>query len=191
MVAELNEREMKYSIFVVVNLLNLSSKTLSDSEQRKQLALLNCQAGRRALDASAFDSAAEYAKQGIQLLPEDGWKVEYDLQLELYTIGAVSAGFIGEVETLEKYCSEVLRRKDIPTTMASLFGGKKKKQKSFPFFNPRLGKAVNDIRLLNEFVRVQIDKWKLQHTLVEQTIATNSSLTATMTSFARNMEMVV
>merc|ERR1712226_86116 len=105
---------MKHSIFVVVNLLNLSSKTLSDSEQRKQLALLNCQAGRKALDASAFDSAAEYAKQGIQVLSEDGWEVDYDLQLELYTIGAVSAGFIGEVETLEEYCSEVLQRKDIP-----------------------------------------------------------------------------
>eukprot|EP00466_Bigelowiella_natans_P012200 jgi/Bigna1/68893/fgenesh1_pg.7_\ len=74
--------------------------------------------------------------------------------------------------------------------MASLFGGKKKKKKSFPIFNPRLGKAVNDIGLLNDFVRIQIDKWKLQHASVEQDIATSSSLTVTMTTFARSMEMV-
>jgi len=57
--------------FVVVNLLNEAEPQTLGRESRLQMARLNHQASVQAVMVSAFDSAAEYAGQGIAFLGDD------------------------------------------------------------------------------------------------------------------------
>ena len=108
------------AIFVVVNLLNAGENaansagaTTSEYEdqsdsRRVELAYLNCQAGERSMSLCAFDRAAEYASKGIQLLPDNAWMDHTELCLALYSIGAMAENYNGNVETMERYCKEVM-----------------------------------------------------------------------------------
>ena len=107
---ELDFDELNFSIFVVVNLLNNGpeDELLSNPEKRIALARLNCKAAQTAMAFSAFATCAEFSKKGIDLLPADAWSKEYELSLILYSIGAKAESFIGNLQCLEDYYSEVL-----------------------------------------------------------------------------------
>ena len=102
-------------VFVAVNLLNSGSENLAlGKEARIQLAKWNCVAGRKAVSSCAFESAALFAGKGVLFLPDNSWKDNYELALGLYSIGARAEGSLGNVETLERYCREVLSQDDRP-----------------------------------------------------------------------------
>lgn len=113
--SELNEEELDSAIFVIVDLLKGSSKTdVCDDEARLKLAHLNLKASQKAVRLSAFESAAKYAGEGIALLPDKAWENDYELCLQLYSIGAKAESFVGNVVTMEKYCEAVLSQENKP-----------------------------------------------------------------------------
>ena len=117
LVSRLDNQELDSAFFVVVNLLNgyCDDSRRNDWSSRLRLARLNLEASRKAISLSAFEGAAEYAGKGIELLPTDSaWKDHYDLSLNLYTVGAKAEGYIGNVETMEKYCNVVIGLQDRP-----------------------------------------------------------------------------
>jgi len=65
----LDEVDIEENLFVVVSLRNCGRPTLSKGD-RKALAHMNLQAGLRASDNAAFDSAAKYFKEGKTKLYE-------------------------------------------------------------------------------------------------------------------------
>lgn len=116
---KLSENEVEGAIFVIVNRFNEGSngthlddddeqRPYSTNERRIELARLNLRAANKAVAFSAFESAASYCRYGIRLLPSDRWEEHYDLTLKLYSLGAETEGFLGNVETMEQYCNEVL-----------------------------------------------------------------------------------
>jgi predicted ATPase len=111
----LDEKDLDSAIFVVVNLLNgVDEKLIKHDEARLDLARMNCSACQKAISFSAFESAASYAAIGIRLLPENAWVDHYDLTLKIYTLGASAESFIGNTETMELYCNQVLSQVDRP-----------------------------------------------------------------------------
>ena len=117
----LSVKERDASIFVLVNLLDgvsrrTSSKSVPagmvDAITRVELATLNLQAAEKAMGMSAFNMAARYASQGIDLLlaasKEAAWTVHFDLTLQLYTIGAESEGLQCNFESMKAYCEAIL-----------------------------------------------------------------------------------
>jgi predicted ATPase len=120
LIEQLETGDADVAIFVIVNLLNegldLRSEGSSFMEvvDRVRLAELNLQATRKAVALSAFKSASKYAKQGIQLLPENSWSEHYDMALELISYAAESEGSLGNREAMEYYCNKVLNRSEVP-----------------------------------------------------------------------------
>ena len=116
LLSRLNANELDSAIFVVVNLLNGYSddRKLGDDKSRLHLAQLNCEASRKAISLSAFESAAEYAAKGVQMLPENHWKEQYGLSHRLYTLGAKAESSIGNVEAMESYCKTLIGQQDRP-----------------------------------------------------------------------------
>jgi histidine kinase len=109
LLSHLDENELDSAIFVVVNLLNgADDRLIKDDKARLDLARLNYEAGCKAISLSAFESAAAYAAKGVRLLPENAWINQYDLTLNVHTIGAQAEGFIGNTEMMERYCTTVL-----------------------------------------------------------------------------------
>jgi predicted ATPase len=103
------EEELDSVIFMVVNLLNsnIDGQMEGDLDAQLDLARLNCRASEKAVLCSAFDSAAEYAAKGIQLLPQDAWVDHYELALNLHNVGAKAESVMGNTETMELYCKQV------------------------------------------------------------------------------------
>jgi predicted ATPase len=112
LLSHLEEKELDSALFVVVDLLN--GRMTGSQDSRLALAKLNCRASQKAILCSAFDSAAGYAAKGIQLLPENAWADHYELALTLRSLGAKAEGVLGNTETMERYCKQVLSQEDRP-----------------------------------------------------------------------------
>jgi predicted ATPase len=110
---QLSEKELDAIIFVVVNLLGEGSASALGDLKRIRLAELNLQAAQKATNFSAFSSAAKFARIGIELLPGDKWNNHCVLTLDLFSSAAESNGHLGNVESMESLCDEVLKQ-DIP-----------------------------------------------------------------------------
>ncbi|MBI1904636.1 MAG: AAA family ATPase [Rhodocyclales bacterium] len=80
----LKPEELEQRVFEVANHLNLAIDLLADPQARLDLAALNLKAGRRAKESAAFDSALDYLRTGLRLLPADCWRSCYELALELH-----------------------------------------------------------------------------------------------------------
>jgi predicted ATPase len=101
-------------IFLVLNLLNQADDKLLDYNKRLDLARLNYRASQKAVSLSAFESAADYATRGIRLLSKNAWVDHYEFTLLIYTTGAQAEGFIGNVDTMQHYCQQVLLQEERP-----------------------------------------------------------------------------
>jgi len=78
------EEDFESVLFDVVNHLNIGSDLIDNQHNRKMLARLNLQAGRKAKMSTAYADARRFLIKGIDLLPEGSWINEYDLTLSLY-----------------------------------------------------------------------------------------------------------
>ena len=112
--SELKEDELDSAIFVIVDLLKESSMENRELAAGFKLARLNLKASQKAVQLSAFESAAKYAGQGISLLPGTAWDDDYELCLQLFSVGAKAESFVGNVVTMEKYCQTVLSQEQKP-----------------------------------------------------------------------------
>jgi predicted ATPase len=110
---QLSEKECDDSIFVVVNLLYEGSASALEDLKRIRLAELHLQASQKAAIFSAFSSSAKFARRGIDLLPGDRWTNHCELTLDLFSTAAESYGYLGNVDSMESFCNEVLKQ-DIP-----------------------------------------------------------------------------
>jgi pentatricopeptide repeat protein len=114
--SNLNPHDLERSIFVVVNLLNEGKdsvglgETLYYSSKRIRMAELNLLAAKRAVSHSAFHSAVSYAQTGIELLSFDKWEGNFDLTLELYSLAAETEAYVGETDSMNRHCTEVVER---------------------------------------------------------------------------------
>jgi len=99
----LDKKKVEDSLFSIVDLIN-NGNVLKLAE----FAHANLRAAEKARDLSAFQSAAEYAAHGIDLLKEDKWSSNGSLALKLYTMGAEVEIMLGNVETAKNYSREVL-----------------------------------------------------------------------------------
>ena len=113
----LAEAEITEFIFVVVNLLNKSIGGRGlEAWKRLRIAELNLQAGKAAMVSSSFGQAAHYLQTGIQFLPNDHWKTQYELSLDLYSAAAEAEYCTGAVEAMDHHCRAIIAQKDRPVS---------------------------------------------------------------------------
>eukprot|EP00980_Cylindrotheca_fusiformis_P026018 scaffold15205_cov128-Cylindrotheca_fusiformis.AAC.3 len=110
----LDANGLEDKLFDVVDLINKGRVS-----KRHEFAELNLRAAKKAKKISAFPSAANYASNGIELLPSDKWTTHRAVTLGLYTLGCEVELALGHVEAAEIYSNEVLSRPEC-TTMEAL-----------------------------------------------------------------------
>jgi len=84
LLADTDESELEVRIFDIVGQYNQGADLLTDRDERKRLAELNLQAGRKAKYSSAYSAYAEYMKRSASLLPEEAWREQYHLMLDIH-----------------------------------------------------------------------------------------------------------
>ncbi len=114
-------RNREEFIFDIVNQLNKGVVGFRDDTDLIQLADLNLEAGRKAIDANAYDPAFKYLTTGIALLkgadntlPEDQppkeacWDEHYERCLALYTEAMEAAHLSANFDKIEELAEEIL-----------------------------------------------------------------------------------
>ncbi len=76
--------EVEDVVFDLVSHLNHGLALLVDPEERYQVAGLNLLAGRKAKDATAYQSARDYLSAGLSLLNDEAWNERFELVFGLH-----------------------------------------------------------------------------------------------------------
>jgi len=77
--------DLEENVFTIINQLNQGFVCIKTKIEKERLIHLNHLAGKKALDASAYEEAYKFFQIAIDLLPKNSWKSKYKLTLELYT----------------------------------------------------------------------------------------------------------
>jgi predicted ATPase/signal transduction histidine kinase len=81
---EKHQGQLDEHLFDIVNQLNGGHTLITNEVEKATLARLNWQAGKKAKDSTAYQSATNYLALGIQLLGETAWNAHYEIAFELY-----------------------------------------------------------------------------------------------------------
>lgn len=106
----LTKEQVEEDMFTIVDLINNGNIL-----KRPEFVAANLRAAEKASEISAFQSAAEYAAEGISLLKDTDWETNKPTALRLYIIGAEAELILGNVNTTERYREAVLCRSDLST----------------------------------------------------------------------------
>ena len=85
MLEQTPEEALPNHLFHIADQLNMGRSMITDQAEARRLADLNLKAGIRARDTAAFSAAVNYLQAGIDMLPHDAWKSDYDLAYSLYS----------------------------------------------------------------------------------------------------------
>ncbi|MFB2968323.1 AAA family ATPase [Aerosakkonema sp. BLCC-F183] len=84
LLANASPEEQGSKIFAIVNHLNQGFDADRSQEERLELLRLNCIAGKRAKEATAYGVAVNYFTAAERFLPPDSWQQDYEKSLEVY-----------------------------------------------------------------------------------------------------------
>jgi predicted ATPase len=110
LIYNLGDQLERDNIFNAVNLLNAGSPPSLEDSKKIELARLNLRAAETSVKVSAHESASRYASRGIDLLPPNCWRDQFDLSLQLHILGAEVEGCLGHVNKMEYHCDLVMKQ---------------------------------------------------------------------------------
>jgi predicted ATPase/signal transduction histidine kinase/tRNA A-37 threonylcarbamoyl transferase component Bud32 len=94
----------------LVNHLNFGAPLLTDPDERLDLARLNLVAGKRVKAATAYQAAASYLAEGMNLLSANSWEHDYELCFDLHAQRAECEYLNGRFEEAEALFEIILSR---------------------------------------------------------------------------------
>jgi predicted ATPase/signal transduction histidine kinase/CheY-like chemotaxis protein len=103
------QEKQEDKVFEIVNQLNIGITLITEPKEKHQLAQLNLVAARKARASTAYDAVSKYGNFGLELLPEDSWKTQYNLTLSLHEIAAEAVYVTGNFAKVEKLVDIVLQ----------------------------------------------------------------------------------
>jgi len=107
---ESSDEQKEERLFEIVSQLNLGQSLITDTTEKLLLAECNLQASQKALVATAYTSAFDYATSGLKLLDQSAWSNHYSLILNLHNVAAEAAYLIGNIDAMERYATEILQQ---------------------------------------------------------------------------------
>jgi len=88
-------------LFDIVHQFNASGSVPIRESYRKELVLLNFDAGKQAMETSSFGQALECFRCGLRFLGEEAWRREYALCLDMTSAAAEAAYALGEYTVMD------------------------------------------------------------------------------------------
>ena len=102
-------------LFNVVDFWNAGRELVTRSSEIELLTVLNFQAGKKALESSAFEASTRYLRIAIGLIPQDKrWTEHYELSLELHNALLKAEYSNGNWERLRDDINLILAQKNRP-----------------------------------------------------------------------------
>jgi PAS domain S-box-containing protein len=97
-------------LFDIANQFNRGTTTLTDPDEKTQVARINLFAGRKAKASTAFASACVYFSAGMARMYESDWGTQYELMFNLWLERAECEFLTGNLGKAEQLIAELLAR---------------------------------------------------------------------------------
>ncbi len=107
-------------LFEIVDHLNIGAGLLEDDAGKKELATLNLEAAGRAVSATAYVAARDYAVAGLSLLPNDSWQTEYELARDLHRVRVDAEYLRGDLEVSQQLIGTMRSKLRTPLEQAEV-----------------------------------------------------------------------
>ncbi len=121
MLAELKGKEKEEKLFDITNHLNFAAALITDSNEKRQLAILNLQAGIRAKLSAAYAPALQYIVAGMALMDDSNWSLDYATMYALHMERSESEYLCGNIDNAEKYFGITLQHAKTKTDKANVY----------------------------------------------------------------------
>ncbi|MCY6354885.1 AAA family ATPase [Clostridium sp. ZS2-4] len=108
-------------LFEIVRQLNVGRTIIIDKTECIKLAELNLKVGMEAKSSSAYKSAFNYFKTGIEMLSCDAWQEYYELTLQLYSELTEMSYLISDYEQMDKFAETVLQNAKTLTDKVKIY----------------------------------------------------------------------
>lgn len=95
-------------VFEIISQLNSARRLIVSPKEQKECAQMNLTAATKAIRTAAFETAANLLQIGISFLPENKWKDDYTLTLNLFTLYAETQYFLCNFEEASNLFDQVL-----------------------------------------------------------------------------------
>jgi Nif-specific regulatory protein len=107
-------------LFEIVDHLNAGRELVSDDVESRQLAELNLRAASKAIAATAYVAARDYAVAGLTWLPESRWGLDYELTKDLHRLEAEAEYLRGDFERSQEIVDAIFLELRTPVERAEL-----------------------------------------------------------------------
>eukprot|EP00957_Ditylum_brightwellii_P205436 15343880-Ditylum_brightwellii.AAC.1 len=105
--AQRKTTNIENALFIAASQLNRSQNIITEKGERIKVALLNLEAGEKAMSSSVFHLAASFFESGRNLLDEKCWDDNYRLSLKLYSYSSEVYYCIGNYNSMELVLGEL------------------------------------------------------------------------------------
>jgi predicted ATPase/class 3 adenylate cyclase len=143
-----SEAERDERLIDIVGHLNEGRHLIGEDTARRELARLNLEAGRRALRASAYESALGYLRIGQEMLPPDPWQQEPDLSFELACEAQQCAYLTGRHEEAEQDIERLLQHARSNLERAEVLSMRTRQYATTGRMADSIGAAIQGLNLL-------------------------------------------
>lgn len=112
LLAELQMDAPDRRVFETAAHLNRARNLIRTTEERLAVATLNLKAGTRARESAAFDSALDYFRCALDLLPVDAWKTQLRLALDVHLACAEAASLKSDFALMDRLLDNAAEQVD-------------------------------------------------------------------------------
>ena len=150
--------ELDDKIFNIMGHLNRSLDLIKDPAERIELAGYNLIAGRKAKIAVAYNSALNYFKAGLELLPENCWAENYLLTYELHLESLQGEYLCLNINAAEQLFDLLLDKAETNLERAGIYGVKMELSSGIEKYHEALQLGIKGLSLLG--VNLQLEPGK-------------------------------
>ncbi|MBN1696198.1 MAG: AAA family ATPase [Spirochaetales bacterium] len=155
------EGEKQNILFYITDHLNLGRSLVTNSKERKKLALLNCKCGIKARTSAAYTPSLKYLETAMSLLAENPWKTQYELCLKIYSEATIVAYLIGNYESMNKYALMVIKNSGTIYDALSVYEIKMDASNSSSNYQEAVTIGLEVMKKINYPIPVQISNLQL------------------------------
>lgn len=116
---KLSGKEQEEHLYDIVRHLNIGKQHITSNKEKKILSRLNFQAGKRAIQVTAYSAAIEHFIIAIEALLDNCWdKESHTTTIALYTQAAETAYLLNQFDLMEAWLEKVLNKAKTPIEKA-------------------------------------------------------------------------
>ena len=142
------ENSTEEDLFTLVGHLN-KAVTILNTDEKKNLLLLNLDAGRKAKANAAFEAAAGYITNSITFLNEKSWTENYQITLEIFINKAELEYINSNFDESDKYFDLIMNKSMSIFDKVKIYELRSKRYQSISKYNEALDLIIEALNMLN------------------------------------------